>query len=203
MCLKFKTSTLSSGKPTLTLRGIVGMSENAKIISPIYGFHPLELHEVQYRNRYAEIDFFRSLGRLTHRQLAFWLRGSNGTLSTTGIDLLQETEEWRQAYWEGLHGAVTTKLKDWQHEQEYRVTLHSMIADLSEPALRKLRYRFEDLQGIVFGIKTSTQDKQAVVRLIQEKCKQKGRKDFEFHQAYYSRLTGGVATSPWDLIDLG
>jgi hypothetical protein len=32
MCLKFKTSTLSSGKPTLTLRGIVGMSENAKII---------------------------------------------------------------------------------------------------------------------------------------------------------------------------
>lgn len=200
-CLKFKTSTLPSGKPALTLRHLVGMHGTSKSVTPVYDFGQLQLHEVRYEDRYAEIDFFRSLGRLTHRQLAFWFRGVDGALSTTGVDMLQENEEWRQGYWENFHNAVTVKLRDWQHEREYRVTLQS-DADLSDRASRKAHYRFEDLQGIIFGMKTSSPDKAAIVRIIQEKCKGTGRKDFEFYQTYYSRRTGRVGTTPWDLVKL-
>jgi hypothetical protein len=197
VCLKFKTSSLPSGQPSLTLRHIVG--HEAKPLM----YRPLELHKVQYLDRYAEIDFFRSLGRLTHPQLAFWFAAADGTISTTGLDLMQETEEWRRGYWQDFHAAGTTKLLDWQHEKEYRVTLHSMIANLANPTSRKLSYRFDDLQGIVFGIKTSTEDKLSIVRIIQDKCKREGRKQFEIQQAYYSRRTGKIATTPWDLLKLG
>lgn len=192
-CLKFKTSILSDGKAALTLNCMIGVSGDQKSSSPRYEFRPLELHEIQYRDRYTEIDFFASLGRLTRQQLRFWFLGTNGALSSTGRGMLQESEEWRQNYWESFHGAVTTKLKGWQHEREYRVALHSMIADLSDRTNRKLRYRFDDLQAIIFGIKTSNEDKRAIVHLIQEKCKLAGRRDFEFHQTYYSRRTGTVA----------
>lgn len=100
-----------------------------------------------------------------------------------------------------FHNAVTTKLKDWQHEQEYRATLQ-IDMDLTDRAARKLQYRFEDLQGIIFGIKTPLQVKIEIARIVQEKCKETGREDFELHQAYYSRLTGRIATTPWDLVKL-
>jgi hypothetical protein len=203
VCLKFKTSSLASGKPTLALRHIVGLFGAASGISPVYDFRPLELHEVQYRDRYSEIDFFRSLGRLSHPQLAFWFTGANGAISATGLELLQETKDWRHAYWESFDNAITTKLTDWRHEREYRITLHSTTANLSDPGSRKLRYRFNDLEGIIFGMKTSTQDKLSIVRIIQDKCKQEGRKHFEIHQTYYSRRTGRIATTPWDLLKLG
>jgi hypothetical protein len=199
VCLKFKTSSLPSGQPSLTLRHIDELGgHDAKPL-----FRPLELHQVHYLDRYAEIDFFRSLGRLTHPQSAFWFAAEDGTISTTGFDLMQETEEWRQSYWQAFHTAVTTKLLDWQHEKEYRVTLHNMIANLADPTSRKLKYQFDDLQGIVFGIKTSTEDKLSIVRIIQDKCKREGRKHFEIEQAYYSRRAGRIATTPWDLLKLG
>jgi Protein of unknown function (DUF2971) len=202
VCLKFRTSELSNGKPALTLGRVVGTSGIKESSSQVYEFLPLELHDVIYRDRYDEIDFFRSLGRLTHRQLLFWSRAANGATSSIEVDLLQDSEEWRQAYWESFHSAITTKLKDWQQEREYRVALHSMISDLSDRASRKLRYRFEDLQAIIFGMKTSTEDKVAIVRLIHEKCNRAARKDFELYQTYYSRQTGKVAITPWDLVKL-
>jgi hypothetical protein len=74
--------------------------------------------------------------------------------------------------------------------------------DLSEAISRKLQYRFEDLQGVIFGIKTPLQDKIAIARIIQEKSKKTSRQDFQVHQAYYSRRTGRIATTPWDLVKL-
>jgi hypothetical protein len=100
-----------------------------------------------------------------------------------------------------FHSAVTRKIKDWQREQEYRATLQ-IDMDLTDRASRKLHYRFEDLQGIIFGIKTPLQVKIEIACIVQEKCKETGREDFELHQAYYSRLTGRVATTPWGLVKL-
>ena len=83
------------------------------------------------------------------------------------------------------------------------MTLQSYLLDLSDRATRKLKYRFEDLQGIIFGIKTTTQDKAALIRILQQKCKATGRKDFELLQAYYARRTGKIVATPWDLVKLG
>lgn len=203
VCLKFRTSVGASRKAGLTLRRPMDVKGSKTNIEVHYDFGLMELHEIQYQDRYPEINFFRSLGRITHRQLAFWFRGADGAISETGGDLLRETGEWRKGYWDSYYAAVTTKLKDWEHEREYRATLQSYLLDFSERETRKLQYRFEDLQGIIFGIKTTFQDKAALVRIIQEKCKATGRKDFELHQAYYARQTGRIATTKWDLVQLG
>ncbi len=200
VCLKFKTQMNAAGKPSIALRKIVGARGDQGAVAPIYGDVPCELHEVQYRDQYVEIEFFRSMGKLTRPQLAFWFRDGKGEISSTGRDLIEESEAWRQEYWDNFERAIITKLSDWQHESEYRVTLHSMIMDFSDKSTRKLRYRFEDLQGIIFGIKTAVQDKLAIIRVIESKCRKDGRKDFEFHQAYYSRQTGKIATTQLKLL---
>ena len=200
VCLKFGTTILPSGKSALALnrlmaRGVAAGKETFK-----YAYLPQALHPVQYQTRLPEIDFYRSLGKLTARQLAFWFRSPEGTPSATGADLLEGSESWRQQYWKDFQQAVTTKLIDWSHEGEQRITLQSGLTDFSQIESRKLRYRFDDLQGIIFGIKTTAQDKVAIARTVLEKCKQSGRTDFEFHQAYYSRRTGKIETTQWTLV---
>jgi Protein of unknown function (DUF2971) len=194
-CLKFKTTTLASGPQALTLRTANAIDGTGTVQ---YEYSPQPFQEVRYADRYAEIDFFRSLGTLIPQQLAFWYRGDGGVMSSTGR--LTGTDEWRKRYWENFHTTVTTKLKDWQHEREYRITLQSHTVDLSILSERKLRYRFEDLQGVIFGMKTTTEDKIAIARILQAKCKETGRSDFEFYQAYYSRITGRIATTQWNLV---
>jgi len=204
VCLKFRIATLPSGEQALSLNrqtAISGTVQGTKRITErIYEYSPQPLQEVRYADRYGEVDFFGSLGTLIPRQRAFWFRGGDGALSATGKELVWETEEWRKRYWDTFHRAVTTKLSDWQHEREYRITLQSWLADLSIPSERTLRYRFEDLRGIIFGIKTTVEDKAAIVRIVQTKCNEIGRADFEFYQAYYSRLAGRVEATAWDLV---
>jgi hypothetical protein len=199
-CLKFKTTTLPSGEPALRLNRQIGIGGPPHAPQRIYECSPQPLQEVHYANRYPEVDFFRSLGTLIPAQAAFWFRGEDGTISSTGKDLVMQTAEWRKQYWDTFHAGVSTKLTDWQHEQEYRITLQSGAADLSIPSERTLRYRFEDLQGIIFGMNMPMADKAAIVRIIEAKCAETGRTDFEFHQAYYLRLTGKVETTLWDLV---
>lgn len=199
-CLKFKTTTLPEGEPALRLNRQIGIGGPPHAPEHIFAYSPQPLQQVHYANRYPEVDFFRSLGTLVPAQAAFWFRGEDGTMSATRKDLVLQTEEWRKQYWATFHAGVTNKLTDWQHEQEYRITLQSNLVDLSNPAERTLKYRFEDLQGIIFGMNMSTEDRAAIVRIIAAKCVETGRTDFEFYQAYYSRLSGKVEAAQWDLV---
>ena len=200
-CLKFKTTTLPEGEPALCLNrqiGIGGRPPHAP--KRIFAYSPQPLQQVHYSNRYPEVDFFRSLGTLVPAQIAFWFCGEDGSISATGKDLIQQTDDWRKKYCATFHAGVTNKLTDWQHEQEYRITLQSSFVDLSNPAERTLKYRFEDLQGIIFGMNMSAEDRATIVRIVAAKCAETGRTDFEFNQAYYSRLTGKVEAALWDLV---
>jgi hypothetical protein len=133
-CLKFKTTALPSGTLALVLKHANAIDGTGTVK---YEYSPQPFQEVRYDAGYVEIDFFRSLGTLIPRQLAFWYRGDDRVMSATGR--LVGTDEWRKQYWEDFHATVTTKLKDWQHEHEYRITLQSGVVDLSVPAERKLR----------------------------------------------------------------
>ena len=201
-CLKFRTTTLPEGETALRLNRQIGIGGPPQAPECIFAYSPQPLQKVQYASRYPEVDFFRSLGTLVPAQVAFWFRGEDGTMSATGKDLVLQTEEWRKQYWATFHAGVTRKLTDWQHEQEYRITLQSGLVDLSNPVERTLRYRFEDLQGIIFGMNMSAEDRAAIFRIIATKCAEMGRTDFEFYQAYYSRLTGKVEAALWDLVKL-
>ncbi len=98
-CLKFKTSALPNGEPALRLNRVIAIGGTAQDTRRTSQYSPQPFQEVRYEDRYPEIDFFRSLGTLIPRQLAFWFRGADGALSSTGTDLLSGTEEWRKRYW--------------------------------------------------------------------------------------------------------
>lgn len=55
-----------------------------------------------------------------------------------------------------------------------------------------MKYEFNDLEGIVFGIKTPLEAKLKIINIIEEKCKKTNRQDFAFYQAQYSASTGGI-----------
>ena len=84
-------------------------------------------------------------------------------------------------------------------KQEFRLTLAGW-SDFSDPSSRKLQYHFADLQGIIFGMNTSTSDKLRIMKIIEEKCRKEGRSDFEFHQAHYSRRAGKMEIAKMNLI---
>jgi hypothetical protein len=77
-----------------------------------------------------------------------------------------------------------------------------LIFEFPDRTSRKLRYRFEDLEGIIFGIKTPHEAKVEIMRIIGAKCRNAVRSDFEFHQAYYSRQTGRIETALLPLLKL-
>ena len=203
VCLKFKTG-VTAETPSLALNGIIGMrastTEQGGI--PIYGERNHEFHRIAYKKAYPEIDFFRSLGRLRGVALSWWYSDGQGNKSSCARDVYEKETEWREKYWEECLEGQTTKLGDWAYEEEYRLVLMGMMMDYSTPQSRKLKYKFADLEGVIFGIDMSEEDKLAIIRVVHEKCKKEDRKDFEFYQAYYAKSTGKIDVSQMNLIKM-
>ena len=203
VCLKFRTGT-NAGNPSIPLYGITGWRGNRTMPNPVptHGYNQFQLHKIVYKKTYPEFDFFRSLGRLRGPALGWWYSDGKGNNSSCCRDVFDSEAQWREKYWAGFEIARTTKLEDWAYEDEYRLVLTSFLTDYSNPLNKKLKYKFEDLSGIIFGINTSEEDKLSIIRIIQAKCKQEQRKEFEFHQAYYSRKAGKIDVSPLNLIQV-
>jgi hypothetical protein len=78
--------------------------------------------------------------------------------------------------------------------------LSAEFHDLREKASRKLRYKFSNLAGIIFGANTAAEDKIKIMRVIEQKCGSEKRDDFEFYQAQYSRESRSFRIAPLSLI---
>ena len=124
-------------------------------------------------------------------------------MSLSAKDILADLDAWREKYWDAFSLATTTKLPDWEQENEYRALLYGLVQDFKGPSSRKLKYRFGDLQGVIFGIKTSPADKLEILRIIDSKCRKEGRADFEFYQAYYSPRTAKIEAAKLTLLKFG
>jgi hypothetical protein len=57
--------------------------------------------------------------------------------------------------------------------------------DMSTKDKRKLKYRFENLAGIVFGARTDIEDKLKIMRVIDIKYAKEKRSDFKFLEIRY------------------
>jgi Protein of unknown function (DUF2971) len=186
VCLKFNVTRDETGAGNLKLHQITGMGGGRDDTRYFYGLVPKRFYKDNYVDAYPEIDFFRSIGRTSVRNLrGFWYKGDDGEPSSCCADVFDDEEGWYNQYINRFIESSLRKTQDWAHEKEYRLTLHSRMFDFSEPEKRKLRYEFSDLAGIVFGVKTSYEDKLAIMKVIFEKCKSRGRKNFEFYQARY------------------
>ncbi len=189
ICLKFKTTLSSQGTPTIKLQRIVGFDSR---MQPRLSYQDTSIFEIKYNDRYPEIDFFRSLGRLPIPVLYDqWYMDENKNKSSCA-DIFNNEGQWRKKYWDDFLNTVTVKLEGWSHEKEHRLILYGLAIDFSNKENRKLKYNFSDLEGIIFGIETSMEDKIEIIKIIEEKCKKEGRNNFKFYQANYSTRTGKI-----------
>jgi len=181
VCLIFNAKQ-KDNKHYLDFKGINGLGSSG----PSYGNISLELHPIDYAQGFGKIDFFRSLGRLTTSTLNSMWYGLEGDRSECADEITQNEGTWRENYWKNFFRDITVKSDDWSYEKEYRLILSSSLDSYSEPASRLLSYDFRSLKGIIFGIKTSKNDKLKIIKIIKEKCLKENRTDFKFYQAYYS-----------------
>ena len=151
--------------------------------------------EISYVDRLGEVDFFRSIGRLTIDALRKqWYTDEEGNESECGYHILSgsDKDNWHKSYWAGFYRDITNKTKDWKYEQEYRLILEDGLRQFDEKEKRSLTYDFNSLKGIIFGIKTSDEDKLRIIKIIQNKCEKHNRTDFKFYQAEYSPEDGYI-----------
>ena len=151
--------------------------------------------KVRYAVKPSEIDFFRSIGRLAGDELKrLWYTDDEGNESDCGDHLQSDgaTFLWQESYWDRFYCDITTKTKDWKYEQEYRLILEDMSDEYEEAESRRIIYSFRSLKGIIFGIKTSDENKSRIMQIVLKRCRETQRKDFKFYQAYYSPESGVI-----------
>ena len=199
LCLKFKAA--DGVKPSLMLQSISGWSGDRSGMHPVWGRVGFVFEELNYVDRYPEIDFFRSMGVLPEQVLRReWYADEHGQHSICAEWIHSDPVAWRRRYLEAARDVMFTKFRDWNHEKEYRLVLTAHAAPLDSLEYRKLKYDFADLEGVIFGINTPMEVKLKVSNIIERKCKETGRASFEFGQAWYSAFSGKVETRALDLL---
>lgn len=200
-CLKFRVRKHDGDVPYLPLTRITGTSAGPNGTQTIVGeaMHPF--YEVKYVKKFVAIDFFRSIGRLTAATLRKdWYSDEHGNESECADGIFSNERDWQTQYWKRFETAITAKLEDWRHENEYRMILHSFWDHFEDDKTRKFRYQLADLEGIIFGVATSLEDKRRIANVIERVCKAHGRRKFEFSQAYYSARSGKIEVHPLSLL---
>lgn len=150
---------------------------------------PMHLIDISYSTRPIAIDFFRNIGVLPLPALMrLWYTDDGGNTSVCAAHFGTNSGEnsWRERHWADFESDITSKSKDWEYEQESRLILHGLSDLALDKRRRTLSYKFESLTGIIFGIRTSDEDKIRIMDIIQKKCLENERTDFGFFQAYYS-----------------
>jgi hypothetical protein len=185
VCLVFKPDE-RDGEMQLPLTQITGFDSRG----PTRGKVAQQFHAVRYSNKFAPVDFFRSIGNLPVGVLyERWHSNVAGDRSVCASDY---GDQWRDEYWRGFYPGATTKLADWEREREHRLLLTDSLAGFSDVDSRKATYDFSNLHGLIFGIKTPTSKRLEICRIIERKCAASGRTDFRFYEAFYSERRGSI-----------
>lgn len=180
VCLKFKTN---NENPTLELKAITSYGSSGYG----YNYRNFEMHPIEYSTSFDELDFFGNIGSLPMPQLKEqWYTDDNGVYSVCSDNVLNKTDEWRKQHWSIYLGAYLKKLPEWSHEREYRIILTSALNFYDEPENRLLEYKFEDLESIIFGMKTPKKARLEIIDIIKRKCKETGRTNFDIYEMAYS-----------------
>lgn len=142
--------------------------------------------KVVYDGISPDLDFFRSLGALPEDMvLSDWLT-SDGVKSSCFDDMYADIEQWRSEYHAHIQKSITSKTEEWSEEVEQRLLLQSFIYDYSPIEHRKLRYNFNSLDSVIFGVNMPLTHKLELIEMITKLCEKYARPEFIFHQAYYT-----------------
>jgi hypothetical protein len=203
ICLMFKTIANAKGIPTLVMERVTGASgSKGKPITYSSSEVAHELEPVRYTAQYPAIDFFRSLGSISEMHMNnFWYLGEGGSFSECRDAVYADPDAWRSGYWQTFGESALYKTPESAGEEEYRIVVHSGF-DMSTKDKRKLKYRFQDLAGIVFGARTDFEDKLKILRIIDAKCAKEKRSDFKFFEIRYLYTESRFQLFPLNLLTI-
>lgn len=179
VCLKFKTDISS---PKLKLKGISSWSSRNGYD---YEFQDFDLKQIIYTNKVYELDFFANLGKLPMTKIQQWYKGENGEVSICANSIFSNEEEWKKKHWEQFEPSLLRKIPDWKKEKEYRIVLTSLLDWYEGSNNRLLQYDFNDLETLIFGMKTPREKRLEIIEIIKKKCKENNRKSFDFYEMHY------------------
>lgn len=154
----------------------------------------LELQQVIYSKKLNEINFFSYIIKIMQKKDYIqkqWFYDENGNASEYLARFSSNKNSWLNEYNRMWLNAITIKDEVWKFEDEYRLVINDFWDDYPDSGI-KLKYDFNDLISITFGIKTSTIDKYNIARIIFGKCEKYERNDFKFYQAYYDETSGKI-----------
>jgi Protein of unknown function (DUF2971) len=203
VCLMFKATATAERGLTVPIEMVTSAhGSTGKPTSYSSSFVPQEFKPVRYGAQYPAIDFFRSLGTISEMHLNnFWYLGEDGSFSKCREAIYADTDAWRANYWRTFGESALHKTPEWKHEEEYRIVVHSLF-DMSAKEKRKLKYRFQDLAGVVFGARTDIEDKLKIMRIIDAKCAKEKRGDFAFSEILYLHAESRFKLFPLDLLKI-
>lgn len=161
-----------------------------------YDNHIEPLLDVEYNSSLPRFNFFEMLGGLTGGMIDEWFHDRNGNESSYyyGDYTDPKKEEWRRNYWQAYQKHIASKGFDWQDLKEQRVVLEDDGFFINYRTLedRKIKYDFDELEGIIWGSKISYKLKVQIRRIVEEHCRQTGRTDFSFYQARINPSDGKI-----------
>lgn len=190
VCLVFKTHSTTNGKG-LKLKVC---NKYCSTRGKIFNYHIEPLKTVNYIDSFQEFNFFDMIGTMPHAISTTWMKDRNGNISSfyKGKRTF-ETDEWRKKYWMFFESIITSKGSDWTGLAEERIVLEdNMLIKYDTVETRKINYDFNDLKGIIFGYKTSEENKQKIREIIVQKCKNCDRTDFQFYKADINKENGRI-----------
>ncbi|MCT7620259.1 DUF2971 domain-containing protein [Aliarcobacter butzleri] len=192
VCLVFETND----KLNIPFLNVIGGSDGVK---DIYSKQVLELQKVKYSGNFEEINFFESLGKIPEPLVKSFYVDENKNKSILFDKVLNNQEEWRKLFWDKYEKNKLTKTKDWAYEKEYRIILNRLIDYEIKEEDRKLKYDFNCLKGVIFGIKTPQNKKDEIIEIIINKCHENNILDFEFYQAFYCKESKNIQHKKLDV----
>jgi hypothetical protein len=165
----------------------------------------IKARKVEYGGDKFERNFFESLGRLPLYPIRAWLTGKDGKTSKVveAYNGNNEKSDWRIDYWENFKAKNYRKLKEWSHEDEYRINIDNSFFNYveedsigekgTEGVNRNIEYDLSLLKGIIFGIRTTEYDKVMIVKtLIKKRIADK----VKFYQAYFDEENQRIEIRP-------
>lgn len=178
VCLKYKVDSNSDGY-TFDL--------NLPDASETLATTPtkVKFHKVTYGSKYLDVNFFTSMAGINKDELyKHWYASDNKTTSICsqwladlgGVEAVSHQENFTHSY--------TVKLQEWGAEQEYRIVLSTNAHELASPKSRKISYPFEQLEGVIFGIRTSLYHKIKIMTLLKDHCEE-NKTSINIYQAHY------------------
>lgn len=178
VCLKFKDFIKNNGKLYFKLKNSI---DNR--------FNDYKLDKVIYKPNDREVNFFTnisvlSIGVLTNN----WYCDENNNISKYFYQMKGDKgdlDEWRKKYWDNIDNCICHKLSDWKNEREYRISLVDSFHEFKDKNSRAFNYDFNDLEAIIFGMRTPIKERIEIINIIRKKCKENNRESFDFYEMKY------------------